>query len=89
MKLGRGKRRRISWRDRLVKTFGGISDRQWTDPRDGVRWTVWLETEGDRPVLVFGSEGDTHTVVVDFEEGLWDLSKEDLHRFLDEAQAGS
>ena len=86
MKLGRGKRRRISWRDLISKTFGGISDRQWTDPRDGVRWTVWLETGGDRPVLVFGSGGDTHTVVVDSGDGLWDLSDEGLQRSLDEGR---
>ncbi len=47
---------------------------------------LWLETAGDRPVLAFGSEGNTHTVVVDFGQGLWDLSDEDLQRFLDEAK---
>ncbi len=47
---------------------------------------LWLETAGDRPVLAFGSEGDTHTVMVDFGQGLWDLSDEDLQRFLDEAK---
>ncbi len=46
----------------------------------------WLETAGDRPVLAFGSEGNTHTGVVDFGQGLWDLSDEDLQRFLDEAK---
>ena len=72
-----------------MRSFGGIADRHWTDPRDGVRWTLWLETGGDRPVLAFGSEGDTHTVVLDFDEGLWDLSNEDLQRFLDEGREGS
>ncbi len=48
---------------------------------------LWLEIAGDRPILAFGSEGDIHTVVVDFEEGwLWDLSDEDLQRFLDKAK---
>ncbi len=48
---------------------------------------LWLEIAGDRPIPAFGSEGDIHTVVVDFEEGwLWDLSDEDLQRFLDEAK---
>ena len=89
MKIGRGKRRRISWRDRIVKAFGGISDRHWTDPRDGVRWTLWLETGGDRPVLAFGSEGDTYTVAVDFDEGLWDLSNDDLQSFLDVGRRSS
>ena len=57
----RGKRRKISWRDRTVRRVGGVADRHWTDPRDGVGWTLWLEIAGDRPALVFGSEGDTHT----------------------------
>ncbi len=51
---------------------------------------LWLEIAADRPILAFGSEGDIHTVVVDFEEGwLWDLSDEDLQRFLDEAKSRS
>ena len=89
MKIGRGKRRRISLWGLIVKTFGGISDRHWTDSRNGVRWTVWLERADDRPVLAFGREGNTHTVVVNFDEGLWDLSNEDLQRLLDEGQRNS
>ena len=46
---------------------------------------MWLEREGDRPVLAFGSEGETLTVVVDFDDGLWDLSDEALQGFVDEA----
>ncbi len=59
--------------------------RDWTDPRDGRHWTVWLE-RGQPPVLAFGSEGDTHSVVVDFTEGLEDRSDADLQRLLDEAR---
>ena len=66
-----------------------MPDRHWTDARDGVDWMVWLETAGDRPALAFGSEGNTHTVVVDFGQGLWDLSDEDLQRFLDGARLRS
>ena len=86
MKIGRGRRRKISVRELISRTFGGITDRHWTDPRNGVRWTVWLETQRDRPTLVFGSEGDTQAVVVDFDDGLWDLSDGDLQRFLDEGR---
>ncbi len=89
MKRARGKRRKISWRRLIWKTLGGIVDRHWTDPRDGVRWTVWLERAGDMPVLAFGSEGETLTVVVDFDDDVWDLSNEDLQRFLDERQGSS
>ena len=76
-------------KDEILRSVGGISDRHWTDSRDGVGWTVWLEIAGDRPVLAFGREGNTHTVVVNFDEGLWDLSNEDLQRLLDEGQGSS
>ena len=81
----RGKRRKISWRDRMRKKFGNESDRHWTDPRNAVRWTLWLEAEGGKPVLAFGAEGDTDTFWVDCDDGLWDLSDEDLQGFVDEA----
>ena len=84
--MERDKVRRIPLKDQIVRSVGGVPDRHWTDPRDGVGWMLWLETAGDRPVLAFGSEGNTHTVVVDFGQGLWDLSDEDLQRFLDEAK---
>ncbi len=84
--IGRGKRRKISLRGLIMKTFGGIANRHWTDPRDGEHWTLWLEIAGDRPVLAFGSEGDTYTVVVGFDDELWDLSNEDLQQLLDEAR---
>ena len=73
-----------------MRSVGFVRDRHWTDPRDGVGWMLWLEIAADRPILAFGSEGDIHKVVVDFEEGwLWDLSDEDLQRFLDEAKSRS
>ena len=82
----RGKRRKIPAVDQIVRSVGGVPDRHWTDPRDGVGWMLWLELAGDRPVLAFGSEGEVHKVVVDFDDGLWDLSDEDSQRFLDEAK---
>ncbi len=84
--IDRGKKRKIPAVDQIIRSVGGVPDRHWTDRRDGVGWMLWLETAGDRPVLAFGSEGDTHTVMVDFGQGLWDLSDEDLQRFLDEAK---
>ena len=53
--------------------------RDWTDPRDGRRWTVWLE-RGIKPVLAFRSEGEVHIVVVDFSDGLEDRSDAELQR---------
>ncbi len=59
--------------------------RDWTDARDGSHWTVWLE-RGKKPVLFFGSEGQVHTIVVDFRDGLEDHSDADLQRLLDEGR---
>ncbi len=50
---------------------------------------VWLELAGDRPVLAFGSEGETHTLVVRFNDGLADRSDTDLQRLLDGAKVRS
>lgn len=82
---------RIPWQLRnliMSIVFGSsrMPHRIWTDPRDGTRWTLWLELAGDRPVLAFGSEGTTHTVVVDFDDFLEDRSDADLQRWLDEGR---
>ncbi len=58
--------------------------RDWTDPRDRTDWRVWLRRGST--VLAFGSEGEFHTVVVDFTDGLEDRSDEELQRLLDEAR---
>ncbi len=60
--------------------------RFWTDPRDGRHWKV-RQTDLP-PVLVFESEDDVFSVVVDF-IGLADQSDEDLQRLLDEGRATS
>ncbi len=54
--------------------------------RPSPNWPVRGQVAGDRPVLAFGSKGDTRTVVVDFDDDLWHLSNEDLQRLLDEGQ---
>ena len=59
--------------------------RDWTDPRDGRHWKVWL-AKGSNPLLAFGSEDELHTVRVDFREGLEDRSDADLQRLLDEGR---
>ena len=51
--------------------------RDWTNPRDGRHWNIWLR-RSTPPVLVFGSGGERHTVVVDFDDGLEDRSDGDL-----------
>jgi len=44
---------------------------------------------GSNPVLVFSAEGDVHTAVVHFNEGLEGRSDEELQRLLDEGQGSS
>ena len=63
----------------------GPAARDWTDPRDGRHWTVWLG-RGGKPVLVFASEGELLSVVVDFDVRLRDRSDADLQRLLDEGR---
>ena len=56
--------------------------RDWTDPRDGRYWK--LRQTGLPPVLVFTSEDDVSSVLVDFRDSLEDRSDADLQRLLDE-----
>ena len=58
--------------------------RDWTDPRDGRHWKIRLT--GLPPVLLFESEDELLSVVVDVGVGLGDRSDEDLQRFLDEGR---
>ncbi len=60
--------------------------RFWTDHRDGRRWKV--RQTGLPTVLVFASEDDLFSVVVDFNNGLEDRSDEELERLLDEGRGG-
>ena len=61
--------------------------RDWTDPRDERRWSVWIRPGGD-PTLALVSDNEFHTVMVDFTDGLEDRSDADLQRLLDEGRAG-
>ena len=61
--------------------------REWTDPRDGRRWKV--RQTGLPRVLVFASEGEVYSVVVNFKDGLEDRSDADLQRLLDEARGST
>ena len=61
--------------------------RDWTDPRDGRHWKV--RQTGPPPVLVFESEDEVISVVVDLNDRLEDRSDADLQRLLDEGRASS
>ena len=59
--------------------------RDWTDPRDGRRWTVWLEPV-KKPVISFKSGRELHTLLLDSNPRLEDRLDEELQRWLDEAR---
>ncbi len=61
--------------------------RDWTDSRDGRHWKV--RQTGLPPVLVFASEDDVFSVVVDSNNGLEDRSDAELERLLDEGRGSS
>ncbi len=58
--------------------------RDWTDPRDGRQWRV--QQTGLPTELVFESEGDLFSVVIDFNDRLEDRSDAELERLLDEGR---
>ncbi len=61
--------------------------RDWTDPRDGRHWRV--RQTGLPTVLVFASEDDLFSVVIDFNDRLEDRSDAELQRLLDEGRGSS
>ena len=61
-----------------------MTPRDWTDPRDGRHWKLWYADVP--PVLVFASEGDVISVLVDVTDRLKDRSDEELQRLLDEGR---
>ncbi len=61
--------------------------RDWTDPRDDREWR--LRQTGLPPVLVFASEDEVISVLVNFSDDLEEQSDEDLQRLLDEGRANS
>ena len=48
--------------------------RDWTDPRDGRHWVLWLEREKHRRVLAFASEQDNCEVEVRSDTPLGDMT---------------
>ncbi len=58
--------------------------RDWTDSRDGRHWKV--RQTGLPTVLVFASEDDVFSVVIDFNDSLEDRSDAELERLLDEGR---
>ena len=61
--------------------------RDWTDSRDGRHWKV--RQTGLPAVLVFATEDELVSVLVDFDHGLEDRSDQELQRLLDEGRGSS
>ena len=61
--------------------------RDWTDPRDGRHWKV--RQYGLPTVLVFKSEEEVISVLVDLNDRLEDRSHENLERLLDKGRGSS
>ena len=61
--------------------------RDWTDPRDGRHWRI--RQTGLPTVLVFASEDDLFSVVIDFNDRLEDRSDAELQRLLDEGRGSA
>ncbi len=57
--------------------------RDWTDPRDGRHWVLWLEREKHRRVLAFASEQDNCEVEVRSDTPLGDMTDAELEVLLD------
>ena len=58
--------------------------RDWTDTRDGRHWKV--QQTGLPTMLLFESEDDLFSVVIDFNDRLEDRSDAELERLLDEGR---
>ena len=61
-----------------------MTRRDWTDPRDGRHWKI--RQTGLPRVLVFASEGEVYSVVVNFKDRLENQSDADLQRLFDEGR---
>lgn len=51
-----------------------MTHRDWTDPRDGRHWLLWLERGENRRVLAFASEQDRCEVEVRSDTPLEDMT---------------
>ena len=71
----------------LEEAGSSMTLRDWTDPRDGRHWRV--QQTGLPTMLLFASEDDLFSVVIDFNDKLEDRSDEELQRLLDEGRGNS
>ena len=60
-----------------------MTHRDWTDPRDGRHWVLWLERGRNRRVLGFPSEQDGCEVDVHSDTPLPEMTDNELMALLD------
>ncbi len=63
-----------------------MTHRDWTDPRDGKHWLLWLERGERRGVLAFAADGKQFTAEVLSDTPLADLTDNELEALLDRAR---
>ena len=63
-----------------------MTHRDWTDPRDGRHWVLWLEQGRNRRVLGFASEQDGCEVDVHSDTPLPEMTDNELMALLDRAR---
>jgi len=61
-----------------------VTLRDWTDLRDGRPWKI--RQTGLPPVVVFASEGELYSALIDFSRGLVGRSDKDLLGLLNEGR---
>ncbi len=60
-----------------------MTHRDWTDPRDGRHWVLWLERVENRRMLDFASDQDSCQVDVRSDTPLNDMADNELMALLD------
>ena len=63
-----------------------MTHRDWTDPRDGKHWLLWLERGERRGVLAFAADGKQFTAKVLSDTPLADVTDNELEALLDRAR---
>ena len=64
----------------------GMTHRDWTDPRDGKHWLLWLERAERRGVLAFAADGKQFTAEVRSDTPLADVTDNEIEALLDRAR---
>ncbi len=63
-----------------------MTHRDWTDPRDGKHWLLWLEQGERRGVLASAADGKQFTAEVRSDTPLADVTDNELEALLDRAR---